>query len=107
VQHKDASGPRYISSAIAALYRYYVGDIQNDKDTMSAQGKNLIDSDARTFLEIYFFKGDPSNPSDISNLMIRADLQLLAKEARKTQTDAIAQRDRVIAKISYEYSGGR
>jgi hypothetical protein len=106
-QHKDTSGSRYISSAIAALYRYYVGDVQNENDTMSAQGRNLIDSDARTFLERYFFKGDPSNPSDISSLVLRADLELLAKEARKLQVEAITQRDRVLAKISYEYSGGR
>ena len=105
--HKDASGPRYISSATAALYRFYVGDVQNDKDTMGAQGRNLIDSDARTFLERYFFKGDPGNPTDISNLMTRADLALLAKEARKAQIAAIASRDKVLAKISYEYSGGR
>jgi hypothetical protein len=106
-RHKDASGPRYISSATAALYRFYVGDVQNDKDTITAQGRNLIDSDARTFLERYFFKGDPSNPTEISNLMTRADLAFLAKGAREAQIDAIASRDRVLAKISYEYSGGR
>jgi hypothetical protein len=106
-QLKDVSNPRYVSSVLAALYRFYIGDILNDRDTMRAQGASLIDSEGRTFLERHFFKGNPDDPMKISSLIKRADLKLLAMEARNAQKAAIAQSDRVLTKIMYEYSGGR